>query len=76
MPNVTIALDEATLKASREYAAAHGTTLNEMIRRMLRQATQSDSPADWAQQFITLAATAGGHSHGQRWTRDELHERR
>ena len=75
MPNVTIALDEATLRASREYAKAHGTTLNQMIREFLRERTAEDSGADWADQFIALAEQAGACSDGARWTRDELYQR-
>lgn len=39
MKNITLALDEQTLAAGRAYAQRHGTTLNSLVRDLLRRAT-------------------------------------
>jgi hypothetical protein len=35
MKNITLALDEKTIKAGREYARTHNLTLNSLIRKLL-----------------------------------------
>ena len=37
MQNITLSLDEDILKAGREYAKKHKTSLNSLIRRLLEQ---------------------------------------
>jgi len=36
MPNVTLSIDEGLLARSRDYARAHRTTLNGMIRSLCK----------------------------------------
>ena len=74
MPNITIAIDEDTLKASREYARSRNTSLNALIREMLRQRV-ARSGTEWLEQCFALMDQTGAVSDGRRWTRDELHER-
>jgi len=73
MRNVTIALDEQTLEAGREYASAHHTSLNNLIRELLRRTVVGKSRATWADEFLELAAKSGGDSHGRRWKREDLY---
>ncbi len=73
MKNVTLAIDEQTLMAGREYARAHHTTLNDMIRQMLKRTVVREARAVWADDFLSLAAKAGGDSQGRTWTREDLH---
>jgi hypothetical protein len=73
MKNVTIAIDEPTLIAGREYARAHHTTLNHMIRDLLRRTVVRESRAGWADEFLDAASRAGGDSRGKTWTREDLH---
>lgn len=73
MKNVTIALDEQTLEAGREYASAHHTSLNNLIRDLLRRTVVRKSRAAWADEFLDLAAKAGGDSHGRSWKREDLY---
>jgi len=37
MKNVTLSLPDDLLRKSREYASKHGTSLNELIRTLLRR---------------------------------------
>jgi len=73
MKNVTIALDERILEASRVYASAHHTSLNNLIRELLQRTVVRKSQTAWADEFLELAAKAGGNSHGRRWKREDLY---
>ena len=73
MKNVTIAMDERTLSAGREYARAHHTSLNHLIRDLLQRTVIRESRATWADEFLGLAEKAGGRSNGTRWKREDLY---
>jgi len=75
MKNITLAIDEETLAAGRAYAERHNTTLNALVRDLLARTVHVDRAAAVAEMF-RLMDSAAGHSRGERWTRDELHERR
>jgi len=75
MKNITLALDEETLAAGRAYAERHHTTLNALVRDLLERTVRVDRLAAVDEMF-RLMDRSPGHSHGQRWTRDELYERR
>jgi hypothetical protein len=74
MKNITLALDEETLDAGREYAQRHGTTLNTLVRELLAKTVLADKKAAIDEMF-RLMDTHPGNSHGRRWTREELHAR-
>lgn len=73
MPNVTISIDEKILKASREYAKRHNTSLNALIREMLEQRVLRQS-LDWVDECFEKLERAGGDSKGRAWSRDELYD--
>ena len=75
MKNVTIAIDECTLAAGREYARAHHTSLNALLRQLLQRTVTRQSSPSWTEDLFKLADRAGGRSHGKRWKRDDLYER-
>jgi hypothetical protein len=75
MKNITLAIDEETLAAGRAYAERHNTTLNALVRDLLARTVRIDRTAAVDEMF-RLMDSAPGHSRGERWTRDELHERR
>ncbi|MDD5307408.1 MAG: hypothetical protein PHU25_08810 [Deltaproteobacteria bacterium] len=74
MPNITISIDEETLRASRRYAQEHKTSLNALIRRMLER-TVTRASSDWVDECFSLMDEAAVRGGGRRWTRDEIHER-
>lgn len=74
MKNITLALDEKTLEAGRTYARRHHTTLNALVRELLVKAVVADRQAA-ATEMFRLMDTHPGNSHGQRWSREELHAR-
>jgi len=73
MANVTISIDDKTLKESRDYAKRHGTSLNALIRQMLKQRVSSNNKA-WIDECINMMDSAGVSSGGIKWTRDDLYD--
>jgi hypothetical protein len=76
MKNLTIALDEATLREARRIAANRSTSLNALIREFLERLTERESHSRTARRRIAeLVRDAKAEVGERRWTRDELHER-
>jgi hypothetical protein len=76
MKNVTIALDERTLREARRIAAERSTSLNALIREFLERLTLRESNARAARRRIAELCRQSEAEVGEwRWTRDELHER-
>jgi hypothetical protein len=76
MKNVTVALDETTLRDARRIAAERSTSLNALIRDFLERLTQRESHARSARRRIEDLCRASTAEVGERgWSRDELHER-
>ena len=71
--NVTLSIDEQTVERARKRAEALGKSLNQLIRDYLQKLAGGDDPERWIQEFERLSGT--GNSHGQRFNRDETHER-
>jgi hypothetical protein len=74
MKNITLALDEETLEAGREYASRHQTTLNALVRDLLVRTVVADRRAAVREMFRLMNAHPG-HSRGRRWTREDLYAR-
>ena len=74
MKNITLALDDETLKAGRTYAERHQTTLNALVRELLVKTVTANRQALVAEMFRLMDAHPG-HSRGQRWTREDLYVR-
>ena len=75
--NVTIAIDEATLREARRIAADRSTSLNAMIRECLDQLVARESRVAQARErILNLCRESTAERGSERWTRDELHERR
>ena len=50
-----------------------GKSLNQLVRDYLQKLAGGDDPERWIEEFERLSGT--GNSHGQRFNRDETHER-
>jgi len=70
-----LSLDSSTLAAARELAKSRGTTLNQMIRNYLAEATAGGSPEEVVKELDRLWAEGSGHSRDWAWNREESHER-
>lgn len=73
--NVTLAIDERMLKAARAYAKRHDTTLNSLIRELLRRATHEDATVGVDEMFRIMDKYPG-HSNGWKWNREEIYAER
>jgi hypothetical protein len=73
MANITIALDDDLLQASRDYAQKHQLSLNAFIRDLLAGTVRNPERA-WTDELLAHIQKAGGNSKGQRWKRDDLYD--
>ena len=71
---LTLSVDEETVSRAREQAAALGKSLDDLLRDYVEQLAKGGRDA-WAEEFRRLSLHSGGHSRGQRWTREDAHER-
>ncbi len=77
MANLTITVDEATLKKARIRALEQNTSVNRILRQYLEvYAGVSRDQSDSVNKIIALSSSSGSRRGKQRWNRDELHERR
>ncbi|MGA2206776.1 MAG: hypothetical protein ABSG10_08595 [Terracidiphilus sp.] len=74
--NLTLSIDEKTVARARERLRAVGKSVNEEIRERLRHVAGEDD-RDNERWFEELRSLSGkGDSHGWRFNRDEIYERR
>ena len=74
--NITLSARDELIEQAREYATAHGTSLNQLIRDHLEQLVGVTPPDQVADEFMAVAHDMGGDSSssGAAWTgRDELY---
>lgn len=76
MKNVTLSVDEATLREARRIAASRSTSLNAMIREFLDQLTERESHARAARKRIVALSRRSKAERGRSaWRREDLHAR-
>ena len=73
MKNITLSMDEQLIQKGREYAARHNTTLNALIRELLKKTVVSDSK-HWVDSLILKLEEVEGHSAGRKWVREDLYD--
>jgi hypothetical protein len=74
MKNVTISLDDHLLESTREYAHQHKTSLNQLIRNLLK--TVSSNPSKfWIDECFALMDKHPVSSKGKTWQREDLYGR-
>ena len=73
--NVTLSISDGLVERARELAARQGTSLNEMIRRLLEQATSATSREVLLSELEQLWAENRGDSGGRSWSREDLYDR-
>lgn len=74
--NITLAIDETVLEAAREYASAHNTSINALVRDLLASiaARTENSESEWSDLF-KLADDEGAEAGAITWTRDGIYGR-
>jgi hypothetical protein len=77
MTNLTLTVDEETLRRARIRALELGTSVNAVVRDYLRQFAGGSTAAEGIAEFFgaTKGAGAGSGPGGRTWTRDELYDR-
>ena len=77
MPNITLSVEEETIKRVRKIAVDKNTTLTAMVREFLQSVADGDLPAKrqtiaaLGRSFAELSQDMGPRT----WTRDDLHDR-
>jgi hypothetical protein len=72
MKNITLALDEKTIKAGREYARKHNLTLNSLVRKLLQQTVNRGSH-NWIEECFALMDKAEVGPINISWKREDLY---
>ena len=73
--NLTVQLDERTIRCAKAAAARRGMSLSGLAAEQIRDLAESDERYDQARQ-TALAAMDSATGHGGRsWSRDELYDR-
>lgn len=76
MKNITLSVDEKVLFAVRQHAAAHSTSVNQLVRDYLAEIAQRESRARNARRRLRALSNRSEAKIGRAsWTREELHER-
>jgi plasmid stability protein len=76
MANLTVTIDDDTLRRARSRAIENGTSVNAMIRDFLEAFAGADldkARADLLQHAAEFQGSSG--PGGRSWTRDDVHER-
>jgi hypothetical protein len=73
MKNVTLSVDERLLEASREYARHQHTSLNDLIRKQLKNTVTRRSTL-WIDECLSLMDGQKFSSRGKKWSRAELYD--
>jgi len=73
--NITLSADAELIKKGREYANAHHTSLNQLVRDYLRSITGGNDAEKAADEFMNLANTMAGRSDsGFQFSRDAIYD--
>jgi hypothetical protein len=72
--NLTLSLDDQLVSRARKKAEALGKSLNQLIRDYLQTIAGGDDAERSVEEFKRLSGR--GHSHGWRFNREEIYERR
>ncbi len=72
MPNITISLDEDLMRKGRNYAKKNNTSLNNLIRMLLKK-TVTSSESDWLDELFQKMDQTNADSNGAEWKREDLY---
>lgn len=78
MANLTITVDDATLRRARVKAVEQGTSVNAVLREELNRFAGDDSKNSIAAEILAVADAIAGSSgpEGHNWSREDLYEER
>ena len=73
MANITLSIPEDLLKQGRDYAKKKNTSLNTLIRNLLKM-TIINTKKGWLQETFKMADRTPSSSKGKTWKREELYD--
>ncbi len=73
MRQLTIAIEDDTLDAYREYARRHNMTLEQVVHDVLSQGV-SPAREGWLEECFKLMDRSRADSHGRQWHREDLYD--
>ena len=73
--NVTLSIDKRLVERARKLAADRRTSINEMIRRMLEEATAATAPENLLRELEGFWDEDAGDSGGRKWRREDPYDR-
>ncbi len=77
MANLTITVDDESLKKARMRALAEGTSVNALLKTYLESyAELRNEQAIAVREIIQISKASRSRRGNVKWQRDELHERR
>jgi len=76
MANLTITIDEESLKKARIRAIQEGTSVNALLREFLDSYAGVRREQQAAmRKILAISSSSNSRRGGRTWTRDSLHER-
>lgn len=73
--NITLAIDERLIERARKLAQSEGTSLNQMIRDLLEEATGASTPEARLAELERLWAEEPVESSARSWRREDAYDR-
>ena len=74
MKNITLSIPDELIKQGREYAVKHGTTLNALIRKLLKSTVEGGQQTK-VKQIIIEMQQLKSPKKSINWNREDLYER-
>jgi plasmid stability protein len=76
MANLTLTVDEETLRRARIRALEQGTSVNAVVRDFLERFSEDESRRLALQEFLELsrASEASSGGDGRAWSREDLYD--
>lgn len=76
MSNLTLSIDDETLRRARVRALEEGTTVNAVVRSYLEEFADADRHVRAMTRILELAETseAGSGPDGRTWSRDDAYD--
>jgi hypothetical protein len=74
--NLSLSVNAELLQKARQRAETLGTSLNQLVRDYLEQLVGKSDAVEDAAEFRRLSESSRGDSHGWKFNREDVHERR
>ncbi len=73
--NLTLSVDEKTVREARKAAESMGMSLNGAVRRFLSELAGSAGAEEDIAEMYALSRASGGDPRGWEFSREDVHER-